>query len=158
MRRGEPLTDVRLISSGLLDAYGPDTVATPVRIADAATARLLHHGDHVDVLSTNPLPTDALPTDALTGATPPRSTPPSAPPGAPSPNISSLPTTSLSYGSLRTTPLDRARLVVASVPVLAVPNQRTGEQGALVVLATNRPQAAALAGAGPNLALSITNP
>jgi hypothetical protein len=47
---------------------------------------------------------------------------------------------------------------VASVPVIAVPRQRAGDQGALVVLATSRSQATALAGAGPGLALTITKP
>jgi Flp pilus assembly protein CpaB len=54
VRRGELLTDVRLLGSGLLDDAG--TVAAPVRLADPATAALLHAGDRVDVLAT---PTDA---------------------------------------------------------------------------------------------------
>jgi pilus assembly protein CpaB len=55
VRRGEALTDVRLVGSGLL-ARGRGLVAAPVRLADPATAGLLHAGDHVDVLAT---PTDA---------------------------------------------------------------------------------------------------
>lgn len=54
VRRGEPLTDVRLLGSGLVQDRG--TVAAPVRLADPATAALLHAGDRVDVLGT---PTDA---------------------------------------------------------------------------------------------------
>lgn len=54
VRRGELLTDVRLLGSGLVDDAG--TVAAPVRLADPATAALLHAGDRVDVLAT---PTDA---------------------------------------------------------------------------------------------------
>ncbi|MEU4835668.1 RcpC/CpaB family pilus assembly protein [Streptosporangium sp. NPDC023615] len=50
-RRGEPLTDVRLLGPGLLAAHGPGTVATPVRVADPETARLLSPGDVVDVLA-----------------------------------------------------------------------------------------------------------
>ncbi|WP_433367437.1 RcpC/CpaB family pilus assembly protein [Streptosporangium sp. CA-115845] len=50
-RRGEPLTDVRLLGPGLLTAHGPGTVATPVRVADPETARLLSPGDVVDVLA-----------------------------------------------------------------------------------------------------------
>ncbi|MCW2599592.1 MAG: hypothetical protein JWM02_1421 [Frankiales bacterium] len=50
VRRGEPLTDVRLLGSALL-AGGPGLVAAPVRLADPATAALLHAGDHVDVLA-----------------------------------------------------------------------------------------------------------
>ncbi|WP_326645022.1 RcpC/CpaB family pilus assembly protein [Streptosporangium sp. NBC_01755] len=50
-RRGEPLTDVRLLGPGLLAAHAPGTVATPVRVADPETARLLSPGDVVDVLA-----------------------------------------------------------------------------------------------------------
>ncbi|MFG2085143.1 MULTISPECIES: SAF domain-containing protein [unclassified Spirillospora] len=64
MREGEPLTDARVVGDGLLRAYGPGTVATPVRIADGDAVRLLHPGDHIDVL-TGPAP-PALP-DATAG-------------------------------------------------------------------------------------------
>jgi pilus assembly protein CpaB len=53
MRRGEPLTDVRLLEPALLEALSrPGLVAVPVRVADgsAATA-LVHAGDRVDVLA-----------------------------------------------------------------------------------------------------------
>lgn len=56
VRRGEPLTDARLLGAGLLDGYGPGVVATPVRIADAGVARLLRPGDRVDVLATGEAP------------------------------------------------------------------------------------------------------
>jgi pilus assembly protein CpaB len=50
MRRGEPITDVRLVGPGLLRG---DTglVAAPVRLADAAATSLVRPGDLVDVLS-----------------------------------------------------------------------------------------------------------
>ncbi|SDM31754.1 hypothetical protein SAMN05421874_15325 [Nonomuraea maritima] len=48
MRRGEPLTDVRLLASYRLP---PGLVATPVRVADAATATLVSPGSTVDLLS-----------------------------------------------------------------------------------------------------------
>jgi len=51
MRRGEPLTDARLIGPRLLSGYGPGLVAVPVRVADAASARLLRPGDRIDVLA-----------------------------------------------------------------------------------------------------------
>lgn len=51
VRRGEPLTDARLLGPGLLAAHGRGTVATPVRVADPQTARLLSPGDVVDVLA-----------------------------------------------------------------------------------------------------------
>ena len=51
LRAGEPLTDVRLVGTALLRTYGQDTVAAPVRIADADAVRLLSPGDRVDVLA-----------------------------------------------------------------------------------------------------------
>ena len=57
VRRGEPLTDVRLLEPSLLAALGrADDVAVPVRVADgAAAAALAHPGDIVDVLATGGL-------------------------------------------------------------------------------------------------------
>jgi pilus assembly protein CpaB len=52
VRRGEPLTDVRLLGAGLLPAGG--AVAGPVRLAEPATAALVRAGDVVDVLSASP--------------------------------------------------------------------------------------------------------
>jgi Flp pilus assembly protein CpaB len=51
-----------------------------------------------------------------------------------------------------------ARVVVSGVPVVAVPppDDHGGQEGALVLLATDRAQAVALAGAGAPLALTIT--
>jgi Flp pilus assembly protein CpaB len=105
MRRGEPLTDSRLVTGGLLRGYGAGTVATPIRIADAGVARLLRPGDRIDVLAARNAPF--------------------------------------------------ARAVVSSVPVLAVP-RTPSDQGALVVLATDRVQASALAGAGSPLSITIS--
>jgi len=53
MRRGEPLTDVRLLGPSLLTALPePGLVAVPVRVADgSAAAALVHPGDVVDVLA-----------------------------------------------------------------------------------------------------------
>ncbi|WP_183093557.1 SAF domain-containing protein [Nocardioides stalactiti] len=53
LRRGEPLTDVRLVGAGLV-AAAPATVATPLRLSDAAQAALLTVGDVVDLLATDP--------------------------------------------------------------------------------------------------------
>lgn len=118
VRRGEVLTDMRLVSGGLLRGYGPDVVATPVRVADAGAVRLLRPGDRVDVLSS---------------------------------------------GSAAQIEFDspvpgRARPVASAVPVVAVPREPagSGEQGGLVVLATSREQAVALAGAaGTRLSVTI---
>ncbi|GAA0826097.1 RcpC/CpaB family pilus assembly protein [Streptosporangium amethystogenes subsp. fukuiense] len=78
VRRGEPLTDVRLLGPGLLSAHGPGTVATPVRVADPETARLLSPGDVVDVLAaatstwdgTTPAPATIVAEDVTVLATP----------------------------------------------------------------------------------------
>ncbi|GAA4561186.1 Flp pilus assembly protein CpaB [Planotetraspora kaengkrachanensis] len=51
VRRGEPLTDARLLGQGLLAAREPGMVAAPVRIADPDAARLLSPGDVIDVLA-----------------------------------------------------------------------------------------------------------
>lgn len=56
VRRGEPLTDVRLAGSDLLRADADGTVAVPVRIADAAAAALLTAGDRIDVLAATATP------------------------------------------------------------------------------------------------------
>jgi Flp pilus assembly protein CpaB len=53
VRRGEPVTDVRLVGPSLVAAY-PDRVALPVRIADAAAVALLRVGDHVDLVAADP--------------------------------------------------------------------------------------------------------
>ncbi|GAA3673275.1 SAF domain-containing protein [Nonomuraea antimicrobica] len=50
MRMGEPLTDVRLLTSYPMP---PGMVATPIRIADAATASLLAPGSTITVLASH---------------------------------------------------------------------------------------------------------
>lgn len=49
VRRGEPITDLRLVGPQLRGE--PGGVALPVRFADADAARLLRPGDRVDVLA-----------------------------------------------------------------------------------------------------------
>ncbi len=53
VRRGEPLTDARLVGPSLLSGLGSpdDVVAVPVRLADADAVRLVRAGDRVDVLA-----------------------------------------------------------------------------------------------------------
>ncbi len=53
VRAGEPLTDVRLLGAGLLDAH-PGSVAAPVRIGDADALDLVRTGDRVDILAADP--------------------------------------------------------------------------------------------------------
>ncbi|WP_116951644.1 SAF domain-containing protein [Jiangella endophytica] len=52
VRAGEPITDRRLLGPGLLDGWGADVVAAPVRVADAGAAGYLRPGDHIDLLAT----------------------------------------------------------------------------------------------------------
>ncbi|MFC5181814.1 SAF domain-containing protein [Actinomadura harenae] len=54
VRRGEALTDARVLGPGLLDDQPPGMVATPIRVADSTAARLLHPGDRIDVLTATP--------------------------------------------------------------------------------------------------------
>ncbi len=63
VRRGEALTDLRLLGSGLVRTAG--VVAVPVRLADAASVTLLRAGDRVDVLA---VPADGGVTEATTVA------------------------------------------------------------------------------------------
>lgn len=53
VRRGEPLTDVRLTGSELARAAtaNPDAVSVPLRLADPGVAALLHVGAVVDVVT-----------------------------------------------------------------------------------------------------------
>jgi Flp pilus assembly protein CpaB len=53
LRKGEPVTDVRVVAPGLLDGF-PGLVAAPVRVADPATVALLAAGDRVDVVAATP--------------------------------------------------------------------------------------------------------
>ncbi|MGH3773491.1 MAG: SAF domain-containing protein [Pseudonocardiaceae bacterium] len=53
VRRGEPLTDVRLTGSDLTRTVttNPDAVSVPLRLADPGVATLLHPGATVDVVT-----------------------------------------------------------------------------------------------------------
>lgn len=51
LRRGEPVTDVRVVGPGLWSQVPAGQVAAPVRLADLAVATLLRAGDRVDVLA-----------------------------------------------------------------------------------------------------------
>ncbi|MGY2085202.1 Flp pilus assembly protein CpaB [Blastococcus sp. SYSU DS0539] len=52
VRRGEPLSDARLVGAGLSRLLPPGQVAAPVRLADLTVAALVRAGDRVDVLAT----------------------------------------------------------------------------------------------------------
>ena len=62
LRRGEPVTDVRLVGPGLTTLLPPGQVAAPLRLPDLAVAGLISAGDRVDVLAT---PTDAATAEVI---------------------------------------------------------------------------------------------
>ncbi|MFD0902932.1 SAF domain-containing protein [Actinomadura sediminis] len=154
MRRGEPLTDVRVVGDRLLRGHGPGKVATPVRIADADTVRLVRPGDRVDVLAAPPAapPGDAMPTP-LTGRPPHGGSSAAAP-------LGEAPHGERSAAVAGVAPWEGARAVVSAVPVIAVPaaDEERARDGALIVLATDRAQALALAGTRTDLSVTITSP
>jgi Flp pilus assembly protein CpaB len=53
VRRGEPVTDVRLLGPALT-AGDPELTAVPVRLPDAAMVTLLEVGDRIDLIATDP--------------------------------------------------------------------------------------------------------
>jgi Flp pilus assembly protein CpaB len=71
LRRGEPVTDARVLGPSLTDGH-PGMVATPVRLPDTAMATLLRVGERVDVLAADPQggPTQTLAESALVLALP----------------------------------------------------------------------------------------
>jgi Flp pilus assembly protein CpaB len=120
VRRGEPLTDVRVLGPALLAAVarGPDVVAVPVRFADAGAVALLRPGDRIDVLASPPA-APAVAAAAGAGV--------AGPAGAAGPE---------------------ARVVAADVVVLVAPEEATSlGDGALVMVACSTAVARALAGA-----------
>lgn len=64
VRRGEPLSDARLVGAGLSALLPPGQVAAPVRLADLTVAALVRAGDRVDVLATG---SDAGSADRVAG-------------------------------------------------------------------------------------------
>lgn len=48
---GDPVLARHLLTAGLLAGYGPDVVATPLRLADSAALAVLRPGDVVDVIA-----------------------------------------------------------------------------------------------------------
>lgn len=87
LRRGEPLTDARLLGPGLLREQPPGTLAAPVRLADPSVADLLRPGDRIDLVAGAPLgeqlvtagapePGTLLSEDTLVLAVPGRAVPP----------------------------------------------------------------------------------
>ncbi len=142
VRRGEALTDVRLLGASLLAAGGGrGLVATPVRLADSAAGLLVHAGDHVDVLAAATTDLATAGTLAAAGPTGPGGNP--AGPGS-------------AGGAAPAGGAPSATVVAPDALVLAVPGSVGDGAGALVVLAVGRPTAARLATAGVTSRLSVT--
>ena len=129
MRRGEPLTDVRLVGPTLLAGHGPGLVGAPVRIADPGAVRLLRPGDVVDVLAAE---------TSLAGLT--------GEPAAPA--AAQAPAARVVAGGVRV-------LAVPAEEESALAGSDAGG-GALVVLATGADVASALARAAVTARLSVT--
>ena len=88
VRRGEPLTDLRLVRPGLADGY-PGLRAMPVRLPDPGAVALLRVGDRIDLIAVDPEGGSAaslaagVPVLALPGAGPDTDIGPSGPVGLP---------------------------------------------------------------------------
>ena len=64
VRRGEPVTDVRLVGAPMLRGLAEGTVAAPVRVADVGEGALVAVGDVVDVLAAEAVLDGTAPGDA----------------------------------------------------------------------------------------------
>ncbi|NED94650.1 hypothetical protein G1H11_04930 [Phytoactinopolyspora alkaliphila] len=51
VRAGEPITDHRVVGPALLDGWGEDLVAAPVRVADEGATSLIRPGDRINLLA-----------------------------------------------------------------------------------------------------------
>lgn len=164
---GEAVTGRRLVGPTLLADYarelGAGAVVTPVRLSDPGPLVLLHPGDRVDVLA---VPAGGTGTDAAVGATAVGPSGDAAATASGTTGLAGAGTTASAAGT------GRARVVVASAPVLAVQpappdvggsgplGANAGADGAatgdgLVVLATTPQAALDLAGAAVGSVLSV---
>ncbi|HEU4542340.1 MAG TPA: SAF domain-containing protein [Jiangellaceae bacterium] len=50
-RAGEPITDVRLVGTSLVQGWGDDLMAVPVRIADPGAVAIVRPGELVDLIA-----------------------------------------------------------------------------------------------------------
>jgi pilus assembly protein CpaB len=125
VRRGEPITDLRLVGPGLL-VGSRGVVAAPVRLADAATAGLVRPGDLVDVLAAS---------------------------GSAAPDGSGYAGVGSGADATPTARLVAEAARVLAVPPL--PDGQLAADGALVVLAVSPVTATVLAGAAASQRLSV---
>jgi pilus assembly protein CpaB len=181
MRRGEPLTDARLVGAALAAGLlPPATVAVPVRLADAQAAALLRAGDRIDILASavDGVPVDGVPVDGVPVDLPGRSLsdaerasaenppttpePDSAPPSEATganqlPAPSGAATTASALGP-DPGPARDAIVVAAGVRVLAVLADRDASttDGVLIVVAASDRVARRLTAASARARLSVT--
>ena len=150
VRRGEALTDVRLLGASLLATGGVHgLVATPVRLADSASASLLHAGDHVDVLAAATTDPTAGGATGTTGAA-------AGDPARPDPADGSASAGGSSAGGSPAGGSPAATVVASHALLLAVPGPVGDADGALIVVAVPPPIAARLAAAAVTSRLSVT--
>ena len=140
---GEVLTTARLVGPSMLEGYGSAVVGVPVRLADAAVARLLHAGDLVDVLAADTSGVGLDFSDPAAG--------------------SDVGTAGTGLASPSAARAGTARVVAPAVRVLAVLTDDAGADfvaaggaGALIVVAATPEVAADVAGAEATARLSIT--
>lgn len=133
LRRGEPLTDVRL-TDGVLRRPDVGLVSAPVRLADSQAAQLLQPGQRIDVLAASTAVGDAVSSGSASGAARDGSSA-----GAATGSATAAAT------------VVAADVMVVAIPVAAAPPgggsqvDSVGVEGALVVLATSPLQARQLA-------------
>ena len=150
VRRGEALTDVRLLGASLLATGGVHgLVATPVRLADSASASLLHAGDHVDVLAAATTDPTAGGATGTTGAA-------AGDPARPDPADGSASAGGSSAGGSPAGGSPAATVVASHALLLAVPGPVGDADGALIVVAVPPPIAARLAAAAVTSRLPVT--
>lgn len=91
LRAGEPVTDVRLVGPDLAAAQ-PGLAALPVRLPDAGVVGLLHAGDRVDLVATDPAAGtgEVIASDVLVLAVPAAAAGTAGGPGGPAGNGSGL--------------------------------------------------------------------
>ncbi|GAA0385506.1 hypothetical protein Acor_80740 [Acrocarpospora corrugata] len=159
IRRGEPMTDVRLLGRGLLAGQSPGVVATPVRIADADAAQLVSPGDVIDVLaatSGSSYPSLGNTAGIGTGFVSDNNGPGPEQPNAESGDADGVVNTiDIVPAGAASSQFDGGGQVVSRVTVLAGTAAGDRSEGALLVLATTSWQAAQLAFAQSHGQLSI---
>ncbi len=152
VRRGEPITDARLLGPGLATGLSSESVAVPVRLADGGTAALLRPGDRVDLLAVR---VQAIPGgEPLTEPDPPRPGDAGAGGRAPPPDEATE-----VAGANRAAPAgrDRAPVVAAGVRVLAVVSdaESATTDGVLIVVAASDSAAGRIVAAGASAQVSV---